>query len=389
MPTAMPIIRATVTVAEAAPKAARPAASTAAVDRGVTVSPKPMPKTAARRPRRRSSERPGSTSTSRPGRRRSTRQADERQQPQRDHAGPGSPTRARRWPSPRRSPRGRRAARPGRRTGPDRRRPPRRRSPSPSRSRSGARSAPRTRRRGRRRGAGPGTGRGRRRPCQIGQRARRRRPPPISAADRDVRRHAEDLVRVADQRGPGQDRGQGDGEERRAPTRSSRAGWRRRVPARAGGPGDDEGADPDRDVDVEDPAPGRGDDGRRAGRRRRPCWPARSRDGPSRGRPRRRTGPAAMPRNVSAPMTPERPRPGVALEEVRGGGGGDRDDGAAADGLDQPRGDELVEALGEAGQQRAEREDRQGAPGRAGGRPTGRSAGRPAASSRRRPAGSR
>jgi len=42
----MPIIRATVTVAEAAPNAARPAASTAAVDLGVTVSPKPIPKTA-------------------------------------------------------------------------------------------------------------------------------------------------------------------------------------------------------------------------------------------------------------------------------------------------------------------------------------------------------
>jgi len=47
MPTAMPIIRATVTVADAAPNAARPAASTAAVDRGVTVSPNPKPKTAA------------------------------------------------------------------------------------------------------------------------------------------------------------------------------------------------------------------------------------------------------------------------------------------------------------------------------------------------------
>jgi hypothetical protein len=42
----MPIIRATVTVAAAAPKATRPAASTAAVDRGVTVNPKPIPKTA-------------------------------------------------------------------------------------------------------------------------------------------------------------------------------------------------------------------------------------------------------------------------------------------------------------------------------------------------------
>ena len=39
----MPSIRATVTTAEAVPNARRPAASTAAVDRGVTVSPNPSP----------------------------------------------------------------------------------------------------------------------------------------------------------------------------------------------------------------------------------------------------------------------------------------------------------------------------------------------------------
>src|ERR1035437_8683946 len=50
MPMAMPIIRATVTVADAAPKAALPADSTAAVDRGVTVSPQPMPNTAPEAP---------------------------------------------------------------------------------------------------------------------------------------------------------------------------------------------------------------------------------------------------------------------------------------------------------------------------------------------------
>ena len=42
-PTAMPSIRATVTTADAVPNARRPAASTAAVERGVTVSPKPNP----------------------------------------------------------------------------------------------------------------------------------------------------------------------------------------------------------------------------------------------------------------------------------------------------------------------------------------------------------
>ena len=39
----MPSIRATVTTADAVPNARRPAASTAAVERGVTVSPKPKP----------------------------------------------------------------------------------------------------------------------------------------------------------------------------------------------------------------------------------------------------------------------------------------------------------------------------------------------------------
>jgi len=43
----MPTMRATVTVADACPNAARPTASTAAVDRGVTVSPKPKPNSAS------------------------------------------------------------------------------------------------------------------------------------------------------------------------------------------------------------------------------------------------------------------------------------------------------------------------------------------------------
>src|SRR5829696_1102160 len=43
-PTAMPTMRATVTVEDATPYASRPTASTAAVERGVTVSPNPAPK---------------------------------------------------------------------------------------------------------------------------------------------------------------------------------------------------------------------------------------------------------------------------------------------------------------------------------------------------------
>ena len=52
-------------------------------------------------------------------------------------------------------------------------------------------------------------------------------------------------------------------------------------------------------------------------------------------------------------------RPGRSLEHVRSGGGGDGDDRAASEGLDQPRGDELVQALGESRQQRSESEHRE------------------------------
>ena len=46
-PIAMPIMRATVTVADAMPKARSPRAATAAADRGVTVSPNPAPNSAS------------------------------------------------------------------------------------------------------------------------------------------------------------------------------------------------------------------------------------------------------------------------------------------------------------------------------------------------------
>src|SRR3990170_2515338 len=48
-PTAMPIIRATITVDDATPYEPRPTASTAATERGVTDNPKPTPKTAMAR----------------------------------------------------------------------------------------------------------------------------------------------------------------------------------------------------------------------------------------------------------------------------------------------------------------------------------------------------
>ena len=46
-PSAMPSMRATVTLADAIPNARSPSASTAAAERGVTVSPKPTPNSAS------------------------------------------------------------------------------------------------------------------------------------------------------------------------------------------------------------------------------------------------------------------------------------------------------------------------------------------------------
>ncbi len=60
-------------------------------------------------------------------------------------------------------------------------------------------------------------------------------------------------------------------------------------------------------------------------------------------------------------MIPERPRPGGAVEEVRGGGGRHRHERAAADGLDDPPGDELVERLRHPGDERPDREQHEGA----------------------------
>ena len=93
----------------------------------------------------------------------------------------------------------------------------------------------------------------------------------------------------------------------------------RRLPAVARRPGEGERDDPDRDVDVEHPAPGRGQHVDGEPGRDPPAasadsaWMARSSAAPT-------NGPAAIPRKVSAPIDPERPRPGVAAIEVRGGG---------------------------------------------------------------------
>ena len=145
--------------------------------------------------------------------------------------------------------------------------------------------------------------------------------------------------------------------ERRGPDDVDPARATRRLPVGRGRPGEGQRDDPDRDVEVEHPAPG----GRR-GRPRSASPAARRRRARPPGGPTPRiaaptTGPAAIPRNVSAPTTPERPRPRRAAEQVRGGRRPDRDEHAAADRLDEPRRDELVERLGGAGQRRPDGED--------------------------------
>ena len=79
------------------------------------------------------------------------------------------------------------------------------------------------------------------------------------------------------------------------------------------------------------------------------AWIERSRAAPT-------NGPAAIPRNVRAPIAPSARGRSWPLVEVGRRGRRDRDQGAAPDGLDEPRGDELVEALGRAGEERPDRE---------------------------------
>ena len=73
---------------------------------------------------------------------------------------------------------------------------------------------------------------------------------------------------------------------------------------------------------------------------------------------------------------PERPGPRGAVVQVRGGGRPDRDEHAAADGLDEAGGDELVQVLGGPGQRRPDDEHDQRAEEQPAGAP--RSASRPA-----------
>ncbi len=113
----------------------------------------------------------------------------------------------------------------------------------------------------------------------------------------------------------------------------------------------------DRDVEVEDPAPGRGQDvgglSRHAGCRQRRLRVDRCEDR----RPDDRAG--RHPEEGERPDDAERPRTRRATEQVGGGGRADRDEDPAADALDEARRDELVERLRRARQRGADDEDDQ------------------------------
>ena len=68
------------------------------------------------------------------------------------------------------------------------------------------------------------------------------------------------------------------------------------------------------------------------------------------GRPDERAG--GHPEERQGADHPERPGPVMAAEQVGRRGRRDRDEGAAAERLDEPGGDELVEALGRPGEER-------------------------------------
>ncbi len=140
-----------------------------------------------------------------------------------------------------------------------------------------------------------------------------------------------------------------------APTMSTRPRRRGVSQSARRGPGEGDGDDPDRDVDVEHPAPGRVEDRRgRAGQAGR----LEGLGGVDRGEDRRPDdGPGRHAEEGQRADHAERPRSSRATEQVRRRRGPDRDQDAATDRLDQPRGDELIERLRGAGQGRAHRED--------------------------------
>jgi hypothetical protein len=159
--------------------------------------------------------------------------------------------------------------------------------------------------------------------------------------------HAGD-VSAADQRQPDQATRQSDREQGGADHVDAAADpWS--LPARRRGPCQGDRDDADRDVHVEDPAPGRG---KRGGQR--PALEPEPLDGafdvdPAKDRRAdERAGGHAEERQRADHA--ERARPVVALEQVRRGRRRHGNEHAATNALEDPRGDELVEVLRRPGQ---------------------------------------
>ena len=342
-PIAMPIIRATVTAADAAPNACLPSASTAAAERGVTVSPKPSPKIASQAATS-PIDVPGVQAAIRESAAIAATMPDERGQPEPER--------------PQREPRDERAR--GRRGG---ERPERDAlqvgaavqhpidEHGAADDRRGETVARQERDEGRRRErAGPEPARvDERLPASTaedhgggqrtdpdedeGRRGERRvdRQPVgrVAAGDRD----AEEERREADR-----------GRDRTRQVEAALAPGRR--PAGHRRPAQGEGGDPDRDVEVEDVPPRRP----RAGRSAPIGWIVSMTHAPT-------NGPAAIPRNVTAPTTPSaraRAWPSYRCDAA-----------AVATGMRlppptawiEPRRDQLAEARRSAGEHGARHED--------------------------------
>jgi hypothetical protein len=132
----------------------------------------------------------------------------------------------------------------------------------------------------------------------------------------------------------------------------------RSVPAVEGRPAEGQRDKPDGNVEVEHPAPRRAEEVEQ-----RPLADARVRErGPDVNRIEDRRAEERSGRHAEERQCPhdaECSRPGVAIEQVRGGRRPDRHEHTAADGLDEPRRDQLVEGLGPAGQRGADDEHSQ------------------------------
>ena len=136
------------------------------------------------------------------------------------------------------------------------------------------------------------------------------------------------------------------------------AGAARRLPAGRCSPGQCDRHDPDRHVHVEDPAPGRREDGGQRGPfQSEPLDGAFDVDPAQDRRPDERPG--GHPQERQGTDDAERARSLVALEEMRRGGRGDRHEHPAADALHEARRDELVEVLRRPGQRRTHDEYRE------------------------------